>query len=217
MLDSVIVPEDSTITTPAASVPLSDSVAENPLPEPVEPVLPPAPEEPVADTPVLPAEPETALTPLTPAEAAHIPEPPLPKAQTQLTPTDEPVLPSVPEVEVTAPAPPEPDSPKPVPQNGIPAVVLALSDDDLRAAATYYLQKHQTAISRKGVQARQEVMQKNLDAITTYIQSSGSSQIPRIARKLNLSPGLTSHYLQMLIKQGRVKAEGHGSTRRYFI
>jgi predicted ArsR family transcriptional regulator len=99
----------------------------------------------------------------------------------------------------------------------VPAAVLALSDSELRAAATYYLHKHQTEISRKGVQARQAAMQNNMGAIVSYIKAHGSAQIPRLARELDLSPKLVSHYLQILVRQHKVKAEGWAKDRRYSL
>lgn len=99
----------------------------------------------------------------------------------------------------------------------IPPAVLALSDAELRIAVTYYLKKNQTSISQRGVKARQEKMQKNLSAITNYIATHPETRLPRIAKALNFSPNLTSHYIQMLTKQGKVRAEGWAGKRRYFL
>lgn len=70
---------------------------------------------------------------------------------------------------------------------------------------------------RKDVEARQARMRKRLDTILTHIQAHGTVQLPSISCTHNLSPRLTSHYLQILVKQGKIRAAGHTSTRHYFI
>ncbi len=140
--------------------------------------------------------------------------------------TPDPVIVETPTPPSTAQPPPEPtpivEAPAAVPVPGaIPAAVLALSDAELRIAATYYLQKHQAEISHKGVQARKLKMQQNLDAIMAYATAHSAKnaasgiKIARLASALNLSPGTTAHYLQILVKQGKLSAEGWGTTRLY--
>lgn len=95
------------------------------------------------------------------------------------------------------------------------AKVHALTDIELRFAATLYLQKNQKAISAKGVSKRQETMESNLAKILGYLKSNSPAPLPRIAKHINTSPGTTSHYLQILIKSHLVKATGWSAARRY--
>lgn len=217
----------------------SDETALPAMPAPALAVVPAAPDAP--DAPIAPNEPAeptptpptvtpeptvtTSISPLLAVDPTPAPEP-----GRATEPPSNPIPPPVANVEPPSP-PQSPPPPPPIPaietlvprhvpiaaQSAIPPVVLALSDEELRIAATYYLQKHQTELGRKGVIARQQNMQQKLDAITAYIAARGSAQIPRLSRELNLSPGLASHYLQILVKQNKIKAEGWSKDRRYFI
>lgn len=100
--------------------------------------------------------------------------------------------------------------------NGLPSAVAALSEEELAIAARYYTSLRSVELSQLGVQARKKRMINNLTKIEEYIKSNSGSQVPRIARKLNLSPGLVSHYIQVLVKQGRVRAEGWAASRRFY-
>ncbi len=212
-------PVPETPAPPASEIPPSEPPVPSPAPEPT-PIPPPAPEpipEPPAQEPV--------------------PEPPQPDPAPVIapTPTPEPTVTLPPEsIAPAAPKPAEPVPEQPVITEAqptpsvvsqttesvtpaIPPAVLALSDTELKIAAAYYLQKNQQAIARKGVEARQKRMHDNMAAIQAYLKTNGSSQIPRISRALNLSPGLTSHYLQILVKQHKVKADGWAKKRRYSL
>lgn len=226
---------NASIVDPPTVVP-APAPAEPPLPESIvsEPVLNPDPQTlpPIIEPVPLPDQPAEAT-----AEKEVVPEPepePVdsePIKESELEPPVSPVLAPTSlsqqnketeaiQSQVVIPLPQSEFAPvsDPAPLvGGIPATVLALSDSDLRIAATYYLQKNQAEISRKGVVARRATMQKNLDEIAGYIEQEGSAQIPRIARRLNLSLALVSHYLQILVKQNRIKAEGHAKNRRYFV
>lgn len=181
---------------PSVSSALPPETPTNPPPGAAVPVEPPTPSDSVLPSPT------------EPPQAAQSPPITLAAEKSATRKVEQPPAPT-PEAQPSAP----PDAPVAV--NGIPAAVLALTDEELRVAAAYYLKKNQSAISRKGVEARQAQMNKRLDAIVTYIQSHSPAQIPSMSRQLNLSPGLTSHYLQILVKQGRIRATGHASTRRY--
>jgi outer membrane biosynthesis protein TonB len=171
-------------------------VIEQPVIEPIviEPVTPPPQPEP---KPELAAEPVAETVPPKPEQPVQPPEPVQPSPQPQ--PATPPII------------------PQPAPAGDVPAAVLALTDAELRIAVAYYLRKHQTELSRKGVAARQENMRRNLDAIEAYVKKRGSAKIPRLTQEFNLSPVLVSKYVQTLVKQGHIKAEGHGSSRRYFV
>ncbi len=223
-----IIPE----TPPAHASPLPPPTVDEPVEpviavEPIPPAIADEPAGPAAPTPdpepitATPPEPPTVSAPEPPAlpepNPQPVPEPrPEPISEPKPTIPPQPAPEPTPAVSPATPAPPDHTS-MPDPHSTIPPAVLALSDQELRIAAAYYLQKNQTEISRKGVQARQQTMRRNLDAITAYIQAHGSTQIPRLARELNLSPGLTSHYLQILVKQHKVKAEGWAKDRRYSV
>lgn len=228
--------EDPTTQEPAempvAEVPTpieQTTMTEVPLPEIVSEVIEPTP-QPVSE----PLEPPIVATPEsipieTPPEPGPLPEPITtpapPAADTPATPAPPVVTVDEPAIEQLAPAPaPEPQpvptpvtNPEPANVGGIPPAVLALTDAELKIAAAYYLQKNQQVIARKGVEARQKRMHDRLSAIQAYLQVNGSSQIPRMSRELNLSPGLTAHYLQILVKQHKVKAEGWSKNRRYSL
>jgi hypothetical protein len=127
--------------------------------------------------------------------------------------------PAEPDKRAPEPEPNPTPAPAPAAQSptvpGIPPAVLALSEDELRAAATYYLQKNQRRISQKGVVARQAAEKRNMDALVRYVAKHGPTGLPRLARVINCSPGTTSSYLQRLVKQGRLHAEGWSATRRF--
>jgi len=189
---------DESVTLPPANVPVD---APAPLPEP--PPDPQPPPETVAPAPDVP-----------PPSNSPEPAPPIP------SPPDPLPVPSPPPAE-PVPAPPaetpEPPSNPPPAVNGIPAAVLALTDEELRHAATYFLQKNQAEFARKGLKARQDRKQQNLDRILAYIQAHKSAQIPRLSHDLNLSPINTGYYLRVLLEQKKIKAEGWAKNRRYFI
>lgn len=200
-------PEPSAALEPPAATteavePPTEKIAEPPVTTPV--VEPAAAESPARLEIAAPAKPEPGQAPLPPAS---------PPAMHPTTAGD-----LVPESQLKPESQP---TPKPAQidtkNSGVPAAVLALSDTELKAAAAYYLRKNQTEISRKGVQARQDNMRRQLDAITVYIKQHGSVQIPRLSRDLNLSPGLASHYLQILVKGRRVVATGWAKDRRFSI
>ena len=184
-------------TAPAVEI-FPEPIPELPPPQPVDiaPALPipeTAPIEPPANqVPTIPEPVGVAQQPsnATPAE----PDPPL------ATPTPLPV----------ATTPPQPQTPQ-----DQYAKIYALSDEELRFAATYYLQKNQKTISAKGVQARKQQMETNLNTIFLYIRTHGPSPLPRIAKHANCSPGTTSHYLQILIQRGMITATGWASRRLY--
>jgi hypothetical protein len=148
----------------------------------------------------------------TPQPTAPESDPPAAKATEPVT--TEPIVknPSVapPPAE---PTPPTTDTP-PNPYN-LPLAILALTDDELKQAAAYYLKKNQAAISQKGVAKRQAIMSYNLTRIFDHITRQGPSQIPHMARVLDLSPKLLSHYLQILVKQNKIQATGWAKTRTY--
>jgi hypothetical protein len=173
------------------------------------PVVLPAP-EPVITKPViveLPPDPST----LTPIPAPN-PEPQVPEPEVQ-APTPEPV----PE---PAPAPIPPATPI---TNHISPVTIepfdisSLSDADLKAAAALYTKRNQAEISRKGVAKRKETMELNLREITDYLSLNNGSPLPRIAKHTNITPGTTSKYLRQLIANDKVRADGWGKTRRYYL
>jgi len=170
-------------------------VAEPPI-EPTPPPEPPVPPEPIPP-------PEAATSP--PPEAAATPTVPLPAQRIELVAHTEPTV----DVQPTPPAP--------QPVDGIPPAVLALTDDELKAAAKYYIQKHQREIGMRGVRARQAHKQKMLDAITAYVRARGSAQIPRLCQDMNISPGLASHYLRLLVIDKAIKADGWAKNRRFYV
>jgi len=170
-------------------------VAELPV-EPTPPPKPPVPPEPIPPT-------EAATSPL--PESVATPAVPLPAQRI------EPVA----HAEATVDVQPTPPAPQPV--DGIPPAVLALTDAELKVAARYYLLKHQREIGMRGVRARQAHKQKMLDAITAYVRARGSVQIPRLCQDMNISPGLASHYLRLLVIDKSIKADGWAKNRRYFV
>lgn len=199
-----------TESPPALESPIAPpEVIEEP-PQSTEPIPEP---EPVVEAPQpVPSAPEAPPDPVAPL--TENPPPPSPEPPKQA----EPAPPSVPEEPkpVAEPTPVVAPTPPLVEQGGVPAAVLALTDNELKIAAAYYLRKNQQAIAQKGVAARQQTMNERLDKIASHVQR-GTNKLQRIAKLTNLSPGLTAHYLQILTKQGRIKADGHGTTRRYFV
>lgn len=193
---------------------------------PAEPTPPPEPEQPITGSP--PPETPPVLETPPPTEVIEPPQPeqvapePAPEPIPEQIVVPEPVPEAAPEPVEQKPEPVLVPNPEPVAQptplvpevNGLPTEVAALSDEHLKIAAAYYLRKNQKAIGQKGVAARQQTMNRRMDEIAKHVQG-GTDKLQRIAKLTNLSPGLTAHYLQILVKQGRIKAEGHGTTRRY--
>jgi hypothetical protein len=179
--------------------------------EPVQTPDPEAPTEELAAPPTEVPQPET--------------QPPIPDTLTTDVPpepTPEPV-PAKSETAAPLPAPApaqetfEPAHPSPPASSKFPPAVLALSDTELKAAAALFAQRHQRENSRKGVEARQDRMRQNLEIVIARVRHHGTVQIPRLTQDLDMSPGLVSNYLLILLKQGKVKATGHGASRRYSV
>jgi Winged helix-turn-helix DNA-binding len=96
-----------------------------------------------------------------------------------------------------------------------PAAVLALTPSELKQAAKLYTSKNQAEFSKLGVAKRQADRQQKLDAILNLLTTEGEKSLPQISKKLYITPGTTSHYLQLLIQQGFITASGWQSARRY--
>jgi hypothetical protein len=102
---------------------------------------------------------------------------------------------------VPAPQPtsaPEPPTTTPAPQATPPSAaeidISQLTNEQLKAAASLYAKKNQATLSRKGVEARQAVAQKNVSDILAFISSHSPASNRTIARALNLPPRRVQHY-----------------------
>jgi predicted transcriptional regulator len=95
--------------------------------------------------------------------------------------------------------------------------ISLLNDEQLKAAATLYTKRNQAELSRKGVAKRQETMELNLREIVDFLSLNNGSPLPRIAKHTNITLGTTSKYLRQLQSKGKVRADGWGKTRRYFL
>lgn len=226
--------EPTETTSPDDPAPAQPTESESPTPEPFpiqEPVSPPEPPKdeapptpepeplPAPETPPVqpdPTPPQPDPTP--PPETKPAPPEPKPKPDPEAKPEPKPADPEPP-TQPPEQAPPESAPAPPARQNpyNLPPAVLALTAAELKIAAAHYLRVNQAEISKKGVAKRRAAMQHNLDRIETYVKQHKSTKIPRMTQDLNLSPGLTSHYLQILVRQHKIKAEDHASGRRYFI
>lgn len=202
--------------------------------EPVEPT------EPVNVPETVPIEPKPAVnqvevepqieqiivptpTPVIEPELQSNTEPPITNHQSPVT-TYEPTKPPIkfnPVIDgfdplpASLPEPPITNHPSPI--TVVPFDVSSLSDADLKAAAALYTKRNQAEISRKGVAKRQETMELNLREIVDYISLNNGSPLPRIAKNTNITLGTTSKYLRQLITSGKVRADGWGKTRRYYL
>ena len=207
---------------------------DNPVdPVPVEPTTVPDPKsepEPLPKTVVL----EPATSPDTVPEPSPNPLPnpePFQKpAETTQPPTDvrseekfqQPKPSPTPPI---APVPSPEDQPANTPDLTAPALVNALStldinsltDEQLKAAAALWTKKNSTHLSSLGVAKRQEIMQLNLREIVDFLSHNNGSPLPRISRHTNITPGTTSKYLRQLIAQNKIRAEGWGKNRRYYL
>jgi predicted transcriptional regulator len=209
--------DDKQITEPAAETIIDPPTITNetvPIPEPSAETtysetldIPPSTIDPVA-----PTEPTPELIPEPPSiEPVVIPEPP------QLS--DIKPQPSVP---ISVPEPqlhPDPSTLTPIPQplTVKPFDVSRLSDADLKAAAALYTKRNQAELSRKGVAKRQETMELNLREIVDFLSLNNGSPLPRIAKHTNITLGTTSKYLRQLNAKGKVRAEGWGKNRHYYL
>jgi hypothetical protein len=208
-------------------------VSELPTPEAPSPVIDPATyQQPVTDSQASNIKPQVS----------DIPPPPEPTSQTSdikpqvleqppapTPPAPEP-LPAPPKPEPTPQAsdikpqisepPPAPDPPSTTyqPPPTIDAdVVHSLTDEQLKLAAALYAKKNQSVLSRKGVEARQAVAQKNIADILAFVRAHSPANNRTIARALNLPPRRVQHYMQLLTHRGDVVATGWGLSREYRI
>ena len=214
----------------ATSEPLAEVIPEPAIkPPPVDEPAPTLPDTPVdIEMPEIVTIPEPVIssTPEKPQVSAAIP-------QTQ----SEPVLTLEPMI--TAPEKPQsPDSnpqspvssPQSLPRNSSSELttgdaspltanfdVTLLTDEQLKAAAALYTKRNQPEISRKGVAKRKETMELNLREIVDYLSHYNGSPLPRIAKNTSITLGTTSKYLRQLIAKDKVRADGWGKTRRFFL
>lgn len=207
-------PEASADITPVetpASEPEIAPPAEvpSPAPESTEPVL--AEPEPIpAPAPEPIVVPEPVIVPEPVPEPISVPTPvPEPEKETPAPLTRE----QAPATEPPDPAPAPPVTPPPAAEIDI----SQLSDEQLKAAAALYAKKNQSVLSRKGVEARQAVAQKNISEILTFIKTHSPASNRTIARALNLPPRRVQHYMQVLTHRGSVMATGWGVSREYRI
>lgn len=226
--------EEQTTDSVSDEVPTPPAVVEEPIPEsnlevpPVvveESIVVPAP-NPVVPDPII-AEPvteqiiEPVIKPEKPVEVEPAPEPVIAKPE----PTPAPPLPIPTLVKTPKPEPQQslPRSSSPELTTGDPSPITAtfdvasLSDEQLRAAAILYTKRNQAEISRKGVAKRKETMELNLREIVDFLSHNNGSPLPRIAKNTNITPGTTSKYLRQLIANDKVRAEGWGKTRRFYL
>jgi predicted transcriptional regulator len=218
---SVEAPEESAPVPVPLPVPQSTANDE----PPTVPLTPdPAPPPPVPDIPEPTPAPQTPPT----APESEQTAPPTPE-NTSLQPAPEPVKPQPEHI----PEPPTPPTPEPLPAPPKPEptpqvsdikpqvsdadIVQSLTDEQLKLASSLYARKHQSVLSRKGVEARQAIAQKNITDITAFVRSHSPANNRTIARALNLPPRRVQHYMQQLTHEGVVMATGWGISREYKI
>ena len=196
---------DEPPTVPLTSDPTPPPpVPDIPDPTPAPQTPPTAPESEQA-TPPTPenTSPQPAPVPVK-SQPEHIPEPPASKPDTK--PVDPPtILQPTPQVSDIKPRVSDAD------------IVQSLTDEQLKLASSLYAKKYQSVLSRKGVEARQAIAQKNITDITAYVRSHSPANNRTIARALNLPPRRVQHYMQQLTHEGVVVATGWGISREYRI
>ena len=177
----------------------------------LSPVLESTPLEPVAIEPTPIVDLPEPIPETIPSPAPELLPNPIP--QLLLDPV-QPSEPAQPEHPVPQPIPVPEQNPQPQPQPQI--IISDLTDTQLKEASALWAKKNQRQLSQKGVQARQAVAKKNLADITAFIVTHSPASNRTIARALNLPPRRVSHYIQILTKNGTVKATGWAQSRQYF-
>ena len=210
---SVEAPEESVPATAPQPTTNNEPPTNSPLPEPVAPhPSPPEPTPPPEPLPPPDPQPQPTANHQPPTVAPPLPEPV----------TSHPSPPAPP----TPPLPPHPSPPKPEPTSQVSDIkpqvsdadiVQSLTDEQLKLASSLYAKKHQKALSRKGVEARQAIAQKNIASIRSFIAHHSPANNRTIARALNLPPRRVQHYMQQLTHEGVVVATGWGISREYRI
>lgn len=212
--------QEPTVEAPEESAPVPVPL---PAPQPTandEPPTVPLTSDPTPPPPV-PDIPEPTPAPQTP--------PTVPESEQATPPTLENTSPQPAPVPVKSqpehiPEPPAPPTPEPTtqvsdikPQVSDADIVQSLTDEQLKLASSLYAKKYQSVLSRKGVEARQAIAQKNITDITAFVRSHSPANNRTIARALNLPPRRVQHYMQQLTHEGVVVATGWGISREYRI
>lgn len=210
MPDDKIVPEtpDEPTASPAVEAenvePVMPETADNEAPPSVDPVKTEAEAEQQIDTP-----PQPSSDPLTKAEGS------VEQSESQRSTTGPPVAETKPTPTTTPP--PKPQLSTIISKLSAPDLAAMLSEEQLRSLAQLYTKRTQKQISAKGVAKRKANMELNLREIVDYLSQDNGAPLPRIAKRTNITPGTTSKYLRQLMAQGKVRAEGWGKTRRYYL
>lgn len=178
---------------------------------------PEQPTPPTETTPTMPdVEPPTLAYNEPAAEPAKVPTPTPSKPAENTSTSDtkavaDPVVDQAPKSEnptaVPSPTPPEEQQ----------IDINSLSDEQLKAAAALWAKKNQRTLSQLGVKQRQTTAAQNMADIKKFIANHSPASNRTIARALNLPPKTVQYYMQLLTKQGFVRAEGWAVSRRYFI
>lgn len=190
--------------------PVPDPIAPEPAPEPIpEPqTLPPTPEPEltpiVVSTPPQPETPPVASVPLQPPTVEQVtPEPVPPIEPTPEQPKEEPV--------VVPPPTPEPA----VGRDGIPQKVLDLSPQELDAARRLWITKNIHSLQKLSTKARHTRKLDLLNEVESFVHANAPVKLSKVAYELNISEPKASDYLRILVKTGRIKAQGQTTSRRY--
>jgi hypothetical protein len=163
---------------PHPSPPAPTATEEPPTVPPPE-SLPPQDPEPISPHPSTPPPPANHQPPTnsplpphpSPSKPEHHVEPKPQKGASAPPPANH-------QPSANSPLPPHPSPPKPEPtpqvsdikpQVSDADIVQSLTDEQLKLASSLYAKKHQKALSRKGVEARQAIAQKNIASIRSFI------------------------------------------------
>ncbi|MFA6475862.1 MAG: hypothetical protein WCV68_00450 [Candidatus Paceibacterota bacterium] len=180
-------------------------------PTPVEPVVP-NPEQ-VAPTlePVIP-----------PAETAPIPEPVIPPAESVPVPVVEepvPVPAPVPEPIVPVPVTPVETKPAEVPVTVSEAKPLPVVTPAIETIEDYSLMRPSKGfmawLRAKAQAALRALRQKKLNRIMTLFDKKPQVTNDMVEKLLRVSHGTATKYLNILVKDGKLKREGQGSAVHY--
>ncbi len=227
--DQPIVTEPVAEVTPSPE-PQPEQVSEVPVVEPIpEPVIEPTPPEQITEPtpepqtppptpepeptpiveptpPVAPETPPVASVPLQPPTVEQVtPEPVPPIEPTPEQPKEEPVV-----------ASPTPQSPEPaVGKDGIPQKVLDLTPAELDAARRLWITKNIHSLQKLSTKARHTRKLDLLNEVESFVHANAPVKLSKVAYELNISEPKASDYLRILVKTGRIKAQGQTTSRRY--
>jgi hypothetical protein len=206
--DAILDAPDASTPAPQSETPINttESAPEpEPAPEEIEPPAEMAPAEPeppkLPDGPVVPTA-EDAPAVSKAEEPVVIPVPPVPEPSSLQPAEEATVVEQVPEV--TAPD-----------KNGIPQKVLDLSPDELDAARRLWASRTIHDTQKASVEARKERVRTNTDRVEHFVKKYGPTSVRTVALELGMSTRSASAYLVGLANQGKLKATGTTTNRRY--